>query len=96
MYTIKVSYGDGYYYDEPEMATTEILGTYESRDEAREAAADKFGDIMERLGDDLEVHFHALEASLDLDNYYVIYGYLNQELGYVDNEHYYMVSVIER
>ena len=95
MYTLKMSYGDGYYYDEPEMATTEILGTYESRDEACEAAADKFGDIMERLGDDLEVHFHALEASLDLDSYYVIYGYLNQELGYVDNEHYYTLSVIE-
>ena len=36
MYTIKVSYGD--VGDEPEMATAEILGTYESLDEACEAA----------------------------------------------------------
>ena len=93
MYAIKVSCGD--YDDGPEEATTEILGTYESFDEACEAAADKFGDIMERLGDDLEVRFHALEASFDLADCYVIYGYLNSELGYVDNESYYRVSVVE-
>ena len=92
MYTIKVSYGD--VDDEPEMATTDILGTYETWDEACEAAADKFDAIKERLCDDLEVRCHGLEASFD--SYCVIYGYLNQELGYVDNEHYYMVSVIKR
>ena len=31
MYTLKVSYGD---VDEPEMAVAEILGTYESLEEA--------------------------------------------------------------
>ena len=92
MYVVNVSYGD--VGDEPEMALTETLGTYKTLDDACEAAASKFDEIKERLCDDLEVRFHGLEASFD--NYYVIYGYLNPELGYVDNEHYYMVSVVER
>ena len=48
MYTLKVSYG---YVDEPAMATAEILGTYESLDEACEAAKSKFDAIKERLAD---------------------------------------------
>ena len=90
MYIPELSYGD---VDEPEMATTEILGTYETMDEACEEAQSKFDAIKERLVD-LEVCFHGGEACPD--NYYVIYGYLDPELGYVDNEHYYMVSVVER
>ena len=91
MYAIKVSYGD--VGDEPEMATAEILGNYETWDEACEAAQSKFDAIKERLVD-LEVCVHGGEACRD--NYYITYGYLDPELGYVDNEHYYMVSVIER
>ena len=91
MYTIKVAYG--YVDDEPEMAAVDIMGTYESLDDACEEAQSKFDAIKERLVD-LEVCIHALEASFD--SYYVIYGYLNPELGYVDNERYYMVSVIKR
>ena len=46
MYTLKVSHG---YVDEPEPATTEILGTYETWDEATEAAEDKFEAILDDL-----------------------------------------------
>ena len=92
MYAIKVAYG--YVGDEPEMATIDILGSYETWDEACEAAEDKFDAIKERLCDDLEVRVHGLEASFD--SYYVIYGYLNPKLGYVDNEHYYYVNVVKR
>ena len=91
MYTLNVSYGD---YDEPEMATTETLGTYKTLDEACEAAESKFDAIMERLGDDPDRHFYDIVGSVDV--HYVIYGYINPELGYVDNEQYYMVSVVER
>ena len=92
MYTLKVSYGD--VDDEPETATVEILGTYGSWDEACEAAKSKFDAIMELLGDDLDIRLHEIEASRY--DYYVIYGYFDPELGCVDNEHYYMVSVTER
>ena len=92
MYTLKVSYGD--VDDEPETATVEILGTYGSWDEACEAAKSKFDAIMELLGDNFEIRFGEIEGSLD--NYYVTYGYYDDEIGCVDNEHYYMVSVIER
>ena len=93
MYTLKVSYGDGDI-DEPETATVEILGTYGSRDEACEAAKSKFDAIMELLGDDIDKRFGEIEGSLD--NYYVTYGYYDDDIGCVDNEHYYMVSVTER
>ena len=92
MYTLKVSYGD--VDDEPETATVEILGTYGSWDEACEAAKSKFDAIMELLGDDIDKRFREVKESLD--NYYVTYGYYDDDIGYVDNEHYYMVSVIER
>ena len=91
MYTLELSYGD---VDEPEMATTDILGTYESLDEACEAAKSKFDAIMERLDDDHDIHFRATDTYPD--NYYVIYGYLNHKLGCVCQEYYYEVRVIYR
>ena len=91
MYTPKVAYGD---VDEPEMATVEILGTYETRDEACEEARSKFDAIKERLGNDLEVRFGEIEACRD--NYYITYGYLNPvDRVYAGYDRYYMVSVIE-
>ena len=91
MYTLKVSYG---YVDEPDMATTEILGTYRSRDEACEAAQSKFSAIT--LGDDLEVRYGEIEGGRD--NCYVTYGYYDRELGRLlaGYDHYYYISVIER
>ena len=93
MYTIKVAYG---YVDEPEMAMTEILGTYKSHDETCEAAQSKFDSINECLGDDLEVRFGEIEGG---SRYcYVTYGYYDAKLGRLvaGYDHYYMVSVIER
>lgn len=46
MFKAKVVYG---YRDEPETDTTEILGTYETWDEATEAAEDKFEAILDDL-----------------------------------------------
>ena len=91
MYTIKLSYGDDI--DEPEEATVEILGTYKTRYAADWAARDKFDAIMECLADP-ETRFRDIVASYC--DYYVVYGYIELELGYVDNEHYYRVSVVER
>ena len=85
MYTLKVSYG---YVDEPEMATTELLGTYKSRDEASQAAQEKFNAINDGRCGDLEIRYGELESSHD--NYYVTYGYF---AGYT---RYYYISVIER
>lgn len=90
MYTLKVSYGD--VDDEPEMATVDICGTYESLDEAAKAAASKFNDIMECL-DDVETRFDVVETSPY--KYYVSYGYIELELGYVLDEQYYRVTVSE-
>ena len=93
MYTLNVSSGD--VDAEPEMALTETLGTYKTLDEACEAAASKFAAIMERLGDDPDIHYYDIVACYD--NHYVIYGYIDPELDYVDNEQYYiMVSVVDR
>ena len=92
MYMLKVSYGDDI--DEPEEATVEILGTYKTRYAADWAARDKFDAIMERLGDAPDIRFRDIVASYC--DYYVVYGYIELELGYVDNEHYYRVSVVER
>ena len=91
MYTLKMSYG---YVDEPETATVEILGTYETRDEACTAAESKFDAIMERLGDDLDTRFRDIERGCG--DYYVTYGYCDYELGCVVCDHYYEVSVNER
>ena len=91
MYMVMVSYGDDM--DEPEEATTEILGTYKTRYAADWAARDEFDAIMERL-DDPETRCRDIEWRYC--DYYVVYGYIELELGYVDNEHYYRVSVVER
>ena len=91
MYVVNVSYGDDI--DEPEEATTEILGTYKTRYAADWAAAAEFDAIMERLADP-ETSFR--DVGWSYCDYYVVYGYINLELGYVDNEQYYRVSVVER
>ena len=44
MYTAKVVYG---YVNELEPVTTDVLGTYETWDEAAEAAEDKFSSILD-------------------------------------------------
>lgn len=94
MYTLKMYYGD--VEDEPEMATVEVLGTYESLDEACEAAQSKFDAIMELLvdGDDGDLSFDDIER--DCGDYYVSYGYYDCELGCILREYYYRVSVTER
>ena len=92
MYKVKVSYG--YDIDEPDEAgTEEILGPYKTRYAANWAAQDKFDAILERLYDP-ETSFR--EFGRGYCDYYVIYGYIELELGYVDNEQYYRVSVVER
>ena len=94
MYKVKVSYGyDIYEPDEAGAGTEDILGPYETRYAADWAARDKFDAIMERLGDDIEACFRDIQRHYC--DYYVVYGYIELELGYVDNEHYYRVSVIE-
>ena len=90
MYTLRVSYG---YVDEPEMETTEVLGTYESRYKAVKAAESKFSAIMDDLGD-LDIRFRDIVDSCG--DYYVTYGYCDYELGCVVADHYYRVFVIER
>ena len=94
MYTLKLSHGD---VDEPETWTAEILGTYESLDEACEAAEREFDAIMDRLGDDCddcdELCFGNIERGCG--DCYVTYGYRDCELGYVDREYYYRVYVVE-
>ena len=93
LYTLKVSYGD---VDEPEMATTELLGTYRSLDEACEEAKSKFDAIRACIGDDSDICVGEVEGSRY--DYYVTYGHRDGELcrlfdGY---DHFYYVSVIER
>ena len=74
------------------MATTDILGTYKTLDEACAAAESKFAEIMECL-DDIETRFYAVERSRC--RYYVVYGFIELELGYEVNADYYKLSVIE-
>ena len=92
MYTLKMAYGD---VDKPEMATVVTLGTYESRDEACEAAQSKFDAINERLGDDLEVRFGSIEGGCC--DCYVTYGHYDTYRGRLvaGYDCYYYVSVIE-
>ena len=88
MYMVKVAYGD---VDEPEMATVETLGTYKTRDEAVEAAQDKFNAIVDDLSD---VCFG--EISGGRNKCYVTYGSYDPNLGCVVADRYYYVSIIER
>ena len=90
MYMLKESYG---YVDEPETWATEVIGTYESLDEACEATESKFDAIMERLGDDCELCYDDIERGCG--DCYVTYGYRDCELGCVLREYYYRVYVIE-
>ena len=93
MYMVSVYYGDyGDYGVEPELATVEILGTYESLDEACEVAADKFAATMESLND-LELRRRKVKESRY--DYYVVYGYYYPELGGVFDEDYCEVRVAE-
>ena len=94
MYTLKMSYGD--VGDEPEMATTKILGTYESLDEVWEAAESKFDAIMERLKNEEGICFGAIE--MGCCDYYVTYGCYDGECGRLlaGYDHYYMVNATER
>ena len=94
MYMLKVSCGD---YDDieghdTETETTEILGTYKYRDDAARAAKDKFDEVMGWL-DDIETRYYDIVEGRY--RYYILYGYIELELGYADNEHYYDISVIE-
>lgn len=93
MYKLKVSYGC---VDEPEMATTDILGTYESLGEATEAAEDKFGDIIDGLSGNTDICFGEVASSLY--DHYVTYGDHDVESGRVvwGYDYYYYVSVVER
>ena len=91
MYMVRVSYGD--VDDEREEATTEILGTYKTWDEACAAAQSKFDAIKECLAD---TETCVCDIWACLDTYYVSYGYIDLELGYVCETNYYMVSVVER
>ena len=85
MYTLKVSYG---YVDEPETATAETLGTYETWDDAAEAATSKFDSIMERLG----------EIDGSSYDYYDTCGDHDTEFGRVFSgpDYYFQVRVVER
>ena len=93
MYKLKLSYGDYDDVDGPEPDVVEVLGAYKTRYAADWAARDKFGEIMELL-DDIETR--VFEVKCGYCDYYVVYGYIELELGYVDNVHYYRVSVVER
>ena len=94
MYMVSVYYGVyGDYDAEPEMATVETLGTYESLDEACEAAQSKFDAIKECLAD---TETCVCDIWACLDTYYVSYGYLDPELGYVCETNYYRLSIVER
>ena len=94
MYTLELTHG---YVDDPEPWTTEILGIYESLDEACKAADSEFEAIMGRLGDDCadceELLFDDIERGVG--NYYVTYGYRVCELGSVIRGYYDRVYVVE-
>ena len=91
MYKVKVYYGD--VDDKLDEATVDILGTYKYRDEAYAAAQSKFDAIKERLAG---AETCVCDSWACLDTYYVSYGNINLELGYVCETNYYMVSVVER
>ena len=94
MYTLKVSYG--YVDDEPEEATVEILGTYETWDEAAEAAKSKFDAILDDLRGD--TYLCTCDIPGSQYDYYVEDGGRNVEYGLVFSGHdyYCQVCVIER
>ena len=90
MYTLKLSHG---YVGEPETETVEILGTYESQDEAFKAAENKFCEVMEDI-DDIEIRFG--EVAESRYGYSVTYGYVDEYNTLINgHDHYYEVSVKE-
>lgn len=95
MYTLKVSHGYvDELADERETETVEILGTYETREEAIEAAKNKFCEILDYIDDPCEV---CGEIKTCPDEYYVTYGGFDAELGrvFAGYDLYYEVSVKE-
>ena len=94
MYVVNVSYGDCD--AEPEMATVEILGTYESWDEATEAAKDKFDAIMDGLRGNTDICLGDIAGSQY--DYYVTYGDSVYKSGRVTAgyDYYYYVTVAKR
>ena len=92
MYTLKVSYG---YVDEPE-ATTDMIGNYETWDEATEAAEDKFSSILDNLSGNTDICFGEIAGSQY--DYYVTYGDHDVEFGRVFSgyDYYCQVAVVER
>ena len=93
MYMLKVSYG---YVDEPDMATTDILGTYETWDEAVEAAEDKVSSILDNLRGD--TYLGPCDIPGSQYDYYVEEGDRNVESGRVFSgpDYYCQVAVVER
>ena len=90
MYTLKLSHG---YVDDPETETVEVLGTYESQDEAFKAAENKFCEVMEYVADP-EVRFGEVNESRY--GYSVTYGYVDEYNTLINgHDHYYEVSVKE-
>ena len=77
---------------EPESAEVKVIGTYESLDEACEAAKDEFDTIKAYL---CNLGVRIIEVEACLDSYYIVYS-CNPALGCVIAAQYYMVSVTER
>ena len=94
MYTIKVSYGDYDDIEGPEPDVVETLGTYESLDEACDAAEDKFYAIVARLSEAFDARCDEIKTCRD--NHCIRYGYYDCEISRWDNRSYYMVSVVEQ
>ena len=94
MYTLKVSYG---YNDEPETETIDMLGTYETWDEAANAAESKFDNILDDLRGDTDIYYGDIAGSHQYD-YYVDDGDRNVESGLVFSgpDYYCQVAVIEK
>ena len=90
MYVVNVSCGD--VDDEPDMALTETIGTYESLDKACEAAASKFDAVMESLE---ALELRCREVREGRYDYYVVYGRYYPAFGCVLSEYYYMITVFE-
>ena len=94
MYIVTVSYGEDI--DEPAEATVETLGTYESWDEATEAAKDKFDAILDGLRGNTDICFGDIAGSQY--DYYVTYGDSVYRSGRVTSgyDYYYYVTVAKR
>ena len=94
MHMVKVYYGVYGDVDEPELATVETLGTYETRDEACEVAASKFDAIKERLADPETCYGETEGSQYD---YYDAIGDHTVECGRVFSgvDYYCKVSIIE-